>query len=124
MKKILVTILLMLSAFLSQEMYAQKITKDVIDAEGIRTVVYVPSSAVCSRVINIQLKDNVIVEASYTGGCNGNTQGLSALLRGMKVDDAIAKLDGIDCNGRGTSCPDQLAKALKMIKASKPQKQE
>lgn len=124
MKKFILTIAFMLTAFFSQEMYAQKITSDVIDANGVRTVVYVPSSAVCSRVINIQVKDDVIIEASYTGGCHGNTQGLSALLRGMKVSDAIDRLEGIDCNGRGTSCPDQLAKALRMMSSSKPKKQD
>ncbi|MBP5486661.1 MAG: TIGR03905 family TSCPD domain-containing protein, partial [Bacteroidales bacterium] len=51
----------------------------------------------------------------YTNGCNGNTQGVAALIAGMKVDDAIRRLDGINCKGRGTSCPDQLARVLKSL---------
>jgi len=72
---------------------------------------------VCSRMINIAVEDGVITEVKFVGGCNGNTQGISALIRGMKVDEAISRLDGIDCGGRGTSCPDQLAHALKEILA-------
>ena len=61
------------------------------------------------------VEDGIIVSVKFTGGCNGNTQGISALIKGMKVTDAIKKLKGIDCNGRGTSCPDQLAIALENI---------
>lgn len=69
---------------------------------------------VCSRKINIELSDDGIIESvQFTGGCNGNTTGISALVRGMKAEEAIARLENIDCNGRGTSCPDQLARALK-----------
>ena len=68
---------------------------------------------VCSRQINIEITNGIIDSVRFVGGCHGNTQGISALVRGMKVEEAIAKLEGIDCGGRGTSCPDQLAKALK-----------
>ena len=69
---------------------------------------------VCSRKINIEISDDGIIESvRFTGGCNGNTSGISALVRGMKAEEAIARLENIDCNGRGTSCPDQLARALK-----------
>ncbi|MBQ8827245.1 MAG: TIGR03905 family TSCPD domain-containing protein [Oscillospiraceae bacterium] len=69
---------------------------------------------VCSRKINIEISDDGIIEnVQFTGGCNGNTSGISALVRGMKAEEAIARLENIDCNGRGTSCPDQLARALK-----------
>lgn len=68
---------------------------------------------VCSRMIHIVLEDGVVKEARFLGGCNGNTQGISSLVRGMKVEDVISRLDGIDCGGRGTSCPAQLANALK-----------
>lgn len=62
----------------------------------------------------IELDDNkVIQKVQFTGGCNGNTTGISALVAGMKAEDAISRLQNIDCNGRGTSCPDQLARALK-----------
>ncbi|MBQ8383402.1 MAG: TIGR03905 family TSCPD domain-containing protein [Clostridia bacterium] len=71
------------------------------------------TSGVCSREIHIEVEDGVITSCAFVGGCHGNTQGVAALVTGMKVEDAIAKLSGIDCRGRGTSCPDQLAKALR-----------
>lgn len=76
---------------------------------------YIPKG-ICSREINIELDGDVIKEVRFVGGCNGNTQGVAALVKGMKVDDAIARLEGIDCGGRGTSCPDQLTKALKVAR--------
>ena len=63
--------------------------------------------------MEIELEEGIIRNVSFTGGCSGNTQGIEALVRGMKAEDAIARLEGIDCHGKGTSCPDQLAKALK-----------
>ncbi|MBQ5319425.1 MAG: TIGR03905 family TSCPD domain-containing protein [Oscillospiraceae bacterium] len=72
------------------------------------------TSGVCSRQISIEISDdNVIESVKFLGGCNGNTQGISALVKGMDVEEAIERLEGIDCGGRGTSCPDQLANALK-----------
>lgn len=71
------------------------------------------TSGVCSREIHIEVEDGIITSCAFIGGCHGNTQGVAALVTGMKVEDAIAKLSGIDCRGRGTSCPDQLAKALR-----------
>ena len=72
------------------------------------------TSGVCSRQILIEISDdNVIESVKFLGGCNGNTQGISALVKGMDVEEAIERLEGIDCGGRGTSCPDQLANALK-----------
>ena len=71
---------------------------------------------VCSRMINLEIENDVITMVDFTGGCNGNTQGISKLVVGMNVDTAIKKLSGINCNGRGTSCPDQLAKALSEAK--------
>lgn len=67
----------------------------------------------CSQAINFDVKDGIIESVEFVGGCHGNTQGISALVKGMAVKDAIERLEGIDCRGRGTSCPDQLAKALK-----------
>ena len=72
--------------------------------------------AFASRQINIEVNGDTIESVQFVGGCNGNTQGISSLVKGMKVDEVIARLEGINCNGRGTSCPDQLAKALKSIK--------
>ena len=69
----------------------------------------------CSARIDIELDGDTVSKVSFVGGCNGNTQGISKLVEGMKVEDVIARLEGINCNGKGTSCPDQLAKALKMI---------
>lgn len=71
--------------------------------------------AVCSRQIDIELEGDTVRSVRYTGGCHGNTQGLSALVVGMKKADIIARLEGINCKERGTSCPDQLARALKML---------
>ena len=73
------------------------------------------TSGVCSREIRISVEDEIITSCAFIGGCHGNTQGVAALVTGMKVADAIAKLSGIDCCGRGTSCPDQLAKALSSV---------
>ncbi len=73
---------------------------------------YVPRG-VCSRMIELDIENDVIKNVRFLGGCNGNLKGISALVKGMDVNDAIEKLEGIDCGGRGTSCPDQLAKALR-----------
>ena len=70
---------------------------------------------VCSRQIELEIDGDTIVSCKFIGGCSGNTQGVSALVRGMKVDDAIARLEGIRCGFRHTSCPDQLANALKTL---------
>lgn len=67
----------------------------------------------CSRQIDIEIEEGVIRSVAFTGGCHGNTQGVAALVRGMRAEEAVAKLAGIDCRGKGTSCPDQLARALK-----------
>lgn len=76
------------------------------------TYTYTPRG-VCSKKITVELSDNGIVEnVRFQGGCNGNTQGVAALVKGMKAEEAISRMKGIDCNGRGTSCPDQLAEAL------------
>lgn len=75
------------------------------------------TKGVCSRAIEIQIENDVVVEAKFVGGCSGNTQGISALVKGMKVDEAISRLEGIRCGFKSTSCPDQLATALKEHKA-------
>ena len=71
------------------------------------------TKGVCSRQINFEIEDDIIRSVNFVGGCNGNTQGISRLIEGMDIHNAISRIDGIDCGGRGTSCPDQLAKALK-----------
>ena len=72
-------------------------------------------NGVCSRLITLDVVDNKVRGVQFFGGCHGNTQGVAALVQGMKVEDVIERLEGIDCRGRGTSCPDQLAKALKQM---------
>ena len=70
---------------------------------------------VCSRKTVVDLSsDGTINEISIIGGCNGNTSGIAKLLKGMNAKDAIERMKGVDCNGRGTSCPDQIAKALEI----------
>ena len=66
----------------------------------------------CSRFIDFDVEDNKVTNVRCTMGCNGNTQGVAALVEGMDINEVIKRLKGIDCNGRGTSCPDQLAIAL------------
>lgn len=76
------------------------------------TITYEPKG-VCSRYMEIDVEDGIILEARVKGGCNGNLQGICSLLKGMTVADAIARMEGIHCGPRSTSCPDQLAQALK-----------
>ena len=71
------------------------------------------TSGVCSREIFFDIEDGIVHNVRFILGCGGNTQGVAALAEGMPVDEVIARLKDIDCNGRGTSCPAQLAKALK-----------
>ena len=71
------------------------------------------TTGVCAREIEITLEGDVIAEVRYIGGCSGNTQGVAALVKGMKVEDAIERLSGIRCGFKQTSCPDQLAAALR-----------
>ncbi len=73
------------------------------------------TSGTCSSAIDVELKDGIIESVKFTGGCNGNLQGISSLVAGMKAEDAIAKLKGIRCGMKATSCPDQLAKALESM---------
>lgn len=98
---------------------------DTSDAENIHLFVYLhPNSfemakkftyktqGTCSKSIEIELEGDIVKSVRFEGGCHGNTQGIGLLTRGMQAADVIARLEGIDCKGRGTSCPDQLAKAL------------
>ena len=66
----------------------------------------------CSTQIDLELEGNIVHNVKFTGGCNGNTQGVAALARGMKVQDYLDRCKGIHCGARPTSCPDQLAQAL------------
>ena len=73
-------------------------------------------TGVCSRRMEFDIVDDKICNLKVTGGCHGNLQGVSALIEGMNVDEAIARLEGIRCGFKSTSCPDQLARALKLNK--------
>lgn len=68
---------------------------------------------VCSQMIQFEIEDNKVKNVGFTGGCNGNLQGISRLIEGMDVDEAISRIEGIHCGFKKTSCPDQLAQALK-----------
>ena len=71
------------------------------------------TKGVCSRAIEIEIDNGIITSVTYHGGCSGNTQGVSALVRGMTPEEAVNRLSGIRCGFKSTSCPDQLATALK-----------
>ena len=71
------------------------------------------TKGVCSQEITFEVEDNKLTNVRFIGGCSGNTQGVARLVEGMDVDEAIRRLDGIQCGPRPTSCPDQLAKAIK-----------
>lgn len=91
------------------------IVKDEV-VDGVRYITAAPSAIVCSKQIDIEIKDDVILKVVYTRGCDGNAKGIGALIKDMKVDEAIRRLEGIKCGKRPTSCPDQLARVLKALK--------
>lgn len=74
------------------------------------------TSGTCASAIDVEVKDGIIESVAFVGGCSGNTQGVSALVKGMPVDEAISRLKGIRCGFKSTSCPDQLARALESMK--------
>ena len=93
-----------------------RISSDTVQ-NGIRIVKYQPDEQICPSMLEIHLKGDVITLYKSYGGCSGNSKGVAALVKGLTVDEAISKLEGIPCGKRATSCPDQLAQALKAIKA-------
>ena len=76
------------------------------------TITYRPNG-VCSQLMRVEVEDGIIRKVEVQGGCSGNLQGISKLLVGMRAEDAIARMEGIRCGWKNTSCPDQLAKALR-----------
>jgi uncharacterized protein (TIGR03905 family) len=74
------------------------------------------TNGVCSRSIEIEIENDILESVKYVGGCNGNLQGISALVKGLTVDEVIEKLQNIRCGFKSTSCPAQLAEALKSYK--------
>ena len=91
-----------------------QIVSDKVE-DGVRYIVATPSAKVCSKQIDIQIRDGVIRSVVYTKGCEGNAKGIGALIKDMTVEEAIRRLEGITCGKRGTSCPDQLARILKEL---------
>lgn len=87
-------------------------TGQTVKEEIVMIVTYRPRG-VCSQLMEIDVEDGVVRSLKVTGGCSGNLQGISRLVAGMKVEDVIARLDGVHCGTKSTSCPDQLAQALK-----------
>lgn len=73
------------------------------------------TSGTCSRVIEIEIEDGLIADVNFIGGCHGNLQGIAALVKGQRPADVVARLKGISCGNKSTSCPDQLATALEAI---------
>lgn len=115
--------LILMSFFFLANPQAQPVSLDPViisdkTEAGVRSIQATPSEKVCSRLIEIEINvsDRSIRSVRYTGGCSGNTQGVCALLSGMKIDEAVKKLEGIKCGRKGTSCPDQLARILKSLK--------
>ena len=95
-------------------MFDVTLISDVTEA-GLRHTTFQTCALVCSELIDIETDGDTIKSVRFTAGCNGNLQGIGALVAGMKIQDAITRLEGIQCNGRGTSCPDQLARALRKL---------
>lgn len=79
---------------------------------------YIPRG-VCSAKIILDIENDIIQDAEFINGCDGNTKGVCSLIKGMNINDVIKKLKGIDCRHKGTSCPDQLARALEEYKNNK-----
>lgn len=79
-----------------------------------KTITY-RTQGTCSRFIEVTGDDGRIVDVTFYGGCDGNLQGISRLVKGMKYEDVIARLKGISCNGKPTSCPDQLCRAIEEL---------
>ena len=87
--------------------------------EKVDKISFRTSDMVCSEEIRIDIRDNKLESVEFIGGCPGNLIGIAKLVKGMDVDSVIEKLSGISCGGKPTSCPDQLATALKMYKERK-----
>ena len=124
MKGIIAAFAMMLFSMTAMAQEQQTMVSEVDDyaivsdqvVDGIRYVTATPSAKVCSKQIDIEIKDGVIQKVVYTRGCEGNAKGIGALIKDMTVEEAIRRLEGITCGKRGTSCPDQLAKVLKALK--------
>lgn len=81
------------------------------EVNGVDVVQYQPKG-VCAKMMQFRIKDNIIQDVEFVGGCNGNLSGIGILVKGMHIDEIIPKLSGLPCGSRPTSCPDQLTKGL------------
>ncbi len=81
------------------------------EVNGVDVVQYQPQG-VCAKMMQFRIKDNIIQDVEFVGGCNGNLSGIGILVKGMHINDIIPKLSGLPCGKRPTSCPDQLTKGL------------
>ena len=86
-----------------------------------REVFQYKTQGVCSQLIQIAVNNDIIEDVQFMGGCHGNLQGIGSLVKGMKIEEVISKLQGIKCGGKSTSCPDQLSQALIAYKNHKMQ---
>jgi uncharacterized protein (TIGR03905 family) len=86
---------------------------EIREIEGIDEVRFQPSG-VCSKLMNLKIKDNKILDMETVGGCSGNLKGIGSLVIGMDINEVIKRLQGLPCGSRPTSCPDQLSVALKL----------
>ena len=129
MKKLLIVAIMAIfgvSVQAQENVAAQQVKQEIVvddyriisdeTVDGVRYVSAAPSATVCSKQIDIQIKDGIILSVKYIRGCDGNAKGIGALIKDMSVEEAIKRLEGITCGKRPTSCPDQLAKILKLIK--------
>ena len=91
-----------------------KIVSDTFNC-GVRTVIGQPEG-VCSQAIELRLFGDEIADVTFYGGCSGNLKGIASLVEGMDIDEVISRVEGIHCGMKSTSCPDQLAQALKAVK--------
>lgn len=105
----------MITSFKQRSFLLYSIFVRIIYTERFGVIMKYQPKGVCSSSIDIEVEDGVIKFVEFFGGCNGNLKGIASLVTGMKVEDAIAKLKGIRCGFKSTSCPDQLAQALEQI---------
>lgn len=91
------------------------------NTENKTEIIQYKTSGTCSKMIQLSIADGIIQDAEFMGGCPGNLEGISVLLKGMAIDDVIEKFSGIRCGDKSTSCPDQLASCLTQYKSSKKQ---
>lgn len=91
---------------------------EIQNIDGIDIVKYQPQG-VCSKLMQIRIKDNIILDAEFIGGCAGNLSGIGMLIKGMDIKEVIKRMSGLPCGNKPTSCPDQLSKALSAYLAKK-----